>query len=620
MKKISITIITLCTSLATYANNTYNYSLSLRNVVNDKVTVTLNCPSIDKETILFSFPATIPGTYATLNYGTYIQHLQAFDSQGNKLKVKKQTVNSYLITTAKTVSKITYDVNDSWDSGVKKNKIFEPAGTNIDANKNYVLNNAGFFGFFEGMEKNPCTINLSTPTNMIGITSLEGTTTSAGEIVYKAHDYHQLMDCPIIVCTPDTAQFLVGKTLVTIGVINETGAKGGAQKILTEVKESIIAAEKFLGELPVKNYNFLVYVKDFSQYKDVLEGKGGLFKKLKAVKNLKGQGFGALEHPTSSLYFMPDFGHEEYIKQMKDVCIHEFLHIVTPLNLHSQYIGNFNYTTPIMSKHLWLYEGITEYFAGVIQMKGELTTPEKYFTRMKAKMQDGDEFPNTMTFTQMSENVLVEPYKKQYDQVYQRGAVLGMLLDIEIINLTQGKKTLRDVVLTLSKKYGPNKSFDEATFIDEFVAQVHPNLAQFFNNYITGSQPLPYESSFGTIGVEYKTETKVAGAKHPVLGNDVKYKYMSQQGGLYIIKAVGANDFVGLKKGDIIVEALADKLLAKKDINAGDEVELDIIRNNKRTTIKYKTQLGENTIKNYLKIKDTKNVREQSYFNRFTKN
>ena len=620
MKKISIAIITLCISLGAYANNTYNYSLNLRNVVNDKITVTLNCPSIDTETILFNFPATVPGTYATLNYGTYIQHVQAFDSQGNKLKIKKQNINSYLITNAKAVSKITYDVNDSWDSGIKKNKIFEPAGTNIDANKNYVLNNAGFFGFFEGMEKNSCIINLSTPINMIGITSLEGTTTAAGEIMYKARDYHQLMDCPIIVCTPDTAQFLVGKTVITIGVINETGAKGGAQKILTEVKESIIAAEKFLGELPVKNYNFLVYVKDFSEYKEVLEGKGGLFKKLKAMKNLKGQGFGALEHPTSSLYFMPDFGHEEYIKQMKDVCIHEFLHIVTPLNLHSQHIGNFNYSNPVMSKHLWLYEGITEYFAGIIQMKGELTTPEKYFTRMKAKMLEGDEFPTTMTFTQMSENVLVEPYKKQYDQVYQRGAVLGMLLDIEIINLTQGKKTLRDVVLTLSKKYGPNQSFDEATFIDEFVAQVHPNLKQFFNNYINGSQALPYEASFASIGVEYKPEIKIAGAKHPVLGNDVKYKYMAQQGGLYLVKSVGANDFVGLKKGDIIVEALADKVLAKQDVKLGDEVALDIIRDNKRTTIKYKTQLGENSIKNYLKIKDTKNVREQSYYNRFTKN
>lgn len=617
MKKLSTLFIALCISITLIAGNNYEYTVNLRNVVKDQVTVTLNCPTINKESIVFNFPATVPGTYATLNYGVYIQDVKAFDAQGNKLVIKKQGVNSYLISNAKALNKIVYTVNDSWDSGVKKNKVFEPAGTNIDANKNYVLNNAGFFGFFEGMEKLPFTLNLSTPTNMIGITSLDGVTKVAGEITYQARDYHQLIDCPIFVCVPDTAQFKVGNTLITVGVITENGTKG-AQKILTEVKESIIASQQFLGELPVKNYNFLVYVKDFSKYKDVIAGKGGLFKKFKAFKNLKGQAFGALEHPTASLYFMPDFGNDEYVQQMKDVCIHEFLHIVTPLNLHSQHIGNFNYMNPVMSKHLWLYEGITEYFAGLIQLKGGLTTPEKYFNKMKGKMQEANEFPTTMTFTQMSENVLVEPYKKQYEQVYQRGAVLGMLLDIEIIKLTNGQKTLRDVVLALSKKYGPTKSFEETTFINEFIAEVDPKLKEFFDNYITGSQPLLYEKALNTIGVEYAKEKKVVGIRHPATANDIKYKYMSQQGGIYIVKSVGPNDFVGLQKGDMIVEVFVDKVMANTTIKNGDEVSLDIIRKNKKQTIKYKAQLGDNVMKDYLHIKETKTDAEQNYFNRFT--
>jgi predicted metalloprotease with PDZ domain len=618
MNKLTLALLALCISVNTMANDTYNYSLNLRNVVKDRVTVTLNCPSITTETILFNFPSTVPGTYATLNYGNYIQNLIAYDASGNTLKVSKQGKNSYVISNAKSVSKITYVVNDSWDSGIKKYKIFEPAGTNIEAGKNFVLNNAGFFGYFEGMELRPITINLSTPTNLIGITSLEGNTKAPGEIVYKARSYHQLMDCPIFVCKPDTAVFKVGNTTITVGVINENGS-AGAQKILTEVKESILAAEQFLGELPVKNYNFLVYVRDFSKYKDVVAGKGGIFKKLRAFKALKGQAFGALEHPTSSLYFMPDFGGEEYIKSMKDVCIHEFLHIVTPLNLHSQHIGNFSYSNPKMSKHLWLYEGITEYFAGLIQMKGNIYTPEKYFERMKGKMEEADLFPTTMTFTQMSENVLVKPYKDQYPQVYERGAVLGMLLDIEIIRLTEGKKTLRDVVLTLSKKYGPEKSFDEATFITEFVAQVNPQLIEFFDNCVAGSQPLQYEKLFNVIGVDYAKEKKVMGIKHPVLGNDVTYKYKNIKGGIYIIKKVGEKEYAGLKKGDIVIETLVERLMAK-DAKDGEEVEMDIIRNNKKTLIKFKTSLGESTLKNYVKIMENKTQLQKTYFERFTTN
>ncbi|MBK6507405.1 MAG: hypothetical protein IPG02_17575 [Ignavibacteria bacterium] len=39
------------------------------------------------------------------------------------------------------------------------------------------------------------------------------------------------------------------------------------------------------------------------------------------------------------------------------------------MNLHAEEIGNFDYNNPVMSKHLWLYEGTTEYFADYIQLK-----------------------------------------------------------------------------------------------------------------------------------------------------------------------------------------------------------------------------------------------------------
>ncbi len=80
----------------------------------------------------------------------------------------------------------------------------------------------------------------------------------------------------------------------------------------------------------------------------------------------------------------------------------------------------------------------------------------------------------------MSENVFNKPYKELYPQVYTRGAVMVMLLDFEIMRLTEGNKTLKNVIFELSKKYGENKSFEENNFIEEFVAMVHPDL-QFFS-------------------------------------------------------------------------------------------------------------------------------------------
>ena len=90
----------------------------------------------------------------------------------------------------------------------------------------------------------------------------------------------------------------------------------------------------------------------------------------------------------------------------------------------------------------------------------------------------------------MIENVFKKKYQRHYYQVYQRGALIGLLLDIEIIRLTNGKKTLKDVVIELAGKYGPNRSFNEQTFFDEFASLVHPELRQWFKDHVEGTVPL----------------------------------------------------------------------------------------------------------------------------------
>ncbi|NDC83463.1 hypothetical protein EB093_07390, partial [bacterium] len=117
--------------------------------------------------------------------------------------------------------------------------------------------------------------------------------------------------------------------------------------------------------------------------------KPGLLKTIKLVASIAGKGFGALEHGNSSVYFLPDLGEEMLVESVKDVAIHEFMHIITPLNLHSECIGNFNYENPKMSRHLWLYEGVTEYFAGLIQVRSGIISRSNYVNSLlRQKMFD----------------------------------------------------------------------------------------------------------------------------------------------------------------------------------------------------------------------------------------
>ena len=159
---------------------------------------------------------------------------------------------------------------------------------------------------------------------------------------------------------------------------------------------------------------------------------------------------------------------------VRGTAIHEFMHIYAPLSLHSVDIGNFDYVNPKMSKHLWLYEGVTEYFATIIEMQGNLETIESTLEHnLKSKIVSALTYPDSISFTKMSENVFNSPYKELYGQVYERGAVMAMLLDFEIMRLTNGEKTLKSVVFELAKIYGKDKSFQEEEIIPVFVSLVH---------------------------------------------------------------------------------------------------------------------------------------------------
>jgi predicted metalloprotease with PDZ domain len=393
----------------------HSYTLDLINVEDDRVKVTVDATKMNfgdyVAGVEFNFPATIPGTYATLDYGRFIKDFNAYGAEGKSLNVKKKG-NTYVIKGEP--KKIEYWVDDSFDAKVRKNKIFEPAGTNNQEGRNFLINAAGYLGFFTGAEEMPITLEVKKSPTLYGLSAMNGYSYGNTQN-FHAKDYHQLLDCPIMFSKPDTISFRLGETKVTIGVFSESGRELSAD-IYDQVKLSMEAIEAFLdGHLPVKNYAFIFYIKDYSEFQGLVEGTEiKVSTIIKAIRELAGQGFGALEHGNSSVYYLPDFGNDMVLDQMADVCIHEFFHILTPLGLHSEEIGNFNYIDPQMSKHLWLYEGITEYFAGISQVKDSVLTRDEYIRSvLRQKIVSADRYPTEkMSFTEMSENVLHKPYKK----------------------------------------------------------------------------------------------------------------------------------------------------------------------------------------------------------------
>lgn len=586
-----------------------NYRVDLTACQNDQLTVTLNTEYKGRDTAFFNFPMTVPGTYAVLDYGRFVSQLQAFDSKGKPLKVKKKGNNSFLILPGVDVAKIQYVVDDTWEEKNGKTKIFEPAGTGFDANKYFYVNNGGLFGYF-GLDWNKeFELTFVKPAQLGGYSTLEEKSQTANQVTYWSKNYHDLIDNPILFTSEKVQKIRVQGTDVLIASYHE-GTDSSAFYIKNKIDSAMVAIDKFVGgELPVSSYAFLNFVKDYRSLEAIFNGDKTKVssEEKKMMKSLQGQGFGALEHGHSSSYFLPDFGHHSYVDMVYETGIHEFLHIYAPLSLHSQFIGEFNYTKPVMSKHLWLYEGTTEYFSVLVAMQGGLTTVKSTVkTKILDKIRSAASYPDNIPFTEMSSKVFEKPYSDLYAQVYERGAIMAMLLDIEIMRLTQGEKTLKTVVFELCKKYGSNQSFDEITFIDEFVAMVHPDLKQFFTKYVEGKQPLPIEQYFKVIGIEYAKKKDAMIPYHFFSSDQLGVqpdKYIVN--GKVKIKGAVPNNVFGLKKNDIVDYKELQEVYQNEDgtnVAEGTKITIHVERNGEIIPLTFPAQFREGWKNNYIEI------------------
>ena len=475
-------------------NQNIKVGIDLVDVKDDKVKVTVEAPKFNLDKITYSIPKIVPGTYSEDNYGKNIEDLKAFDAKGTALAVTKTDDNTWSIASAKNLAKITYWVNDTFDTekgGSFGTDIFSPAGTNIDAGKNFMINTHGFVGYFQDKKDLPYQVTISHPETLWGATSMIDTDASATKDVFTTPRYAELVENPIMYAKPDYTSFNVNGMDIQIAVYSPSG-KVTAASITPEMKKMMTAQKTFLGNInSTKKYSVLLY--------------------LSSMQPNDAKGFGALEHPTATTVVLPEMMPlDELQKSMIDVVSHEFFHILTPLTIHSNEIQYFDYNTPKMSQHLWMYEGVTEYFANLFQINQGLIDETDFLNRMAEKIEQSKRLDDTMPFTTMSANVLKSPYKEQYLNVYQKGALIGMCIDIIIREKSNGEKGILNLMQQLSKEYGVHKAFNDEELFAKITALTYPEVGAFLSTYVSGSTPIPYDTFLAKAGIT-KTKDKKAG-------------------------------------------------------------------------------------------------------------
>lgn len=553
---LSLILITLsCKSLKINESKNatvIDYSINLNDRSNDTFKVTINVTNLTKENSVFQFAATAPGTYKIMDIGRFVSNFKAFDVNDESLPVKKISVNQYELSVPKKTVKITYEIAETFDSKIKENTIYLMCGTSIE-NDHALINGQAVFGYFSGKQLTPIRVKIEYPNNWKVGTALKKDNLGR----YLAKSYDEIVDSPILLGELSLASSKVGNTDIDVFTFSQNKIVNSSE-ILSSMEEILIAADKFLYGLPVDRYTFLYFFDD----KDA----------------------GAWEHSYSSEYILKEEKWEEMEQFVKNTAAHEFFHIITPLNIHSEVIEQFNFVKPVPSKHLWLYEATTEWAANTMLFRSNQTSLEEYFELLHQKIDASQFYDNNYSLEKLALNSYTDEGQERYVNIYHRGAITMGLLDIKLLELSNGKKGLRELVNELIQKYGPSKPFKEDTFYNEIVKMTNPEVKIFFDKYIRAAEPLPLKEIYKKIGVNYKE--RVIDTTQSQTG----LRYYLTEKGFVILKCTEDASKLGFKEGDIIKtvnnKAFNDDTIANIKtmwslLKPNDRYSISIIRNDK---------------------------------------
>jgi predicted metalloprotease with PDZ domain len=161
-----------------------------------------------------------------------------------------------------------------------------------------------------------------------------------------------------------------------------------------------------------------------------------------------------------------------------------------------------------------------------------------------------------MSFTEMSAGIVDEPYQANYGNVYQKGALINMCLDILIREKSGGVHGILWVMKNLAKKYGKERPFKDEELIGEIVAMTYPEVGAFFEQHVIGTTPIDYDLYFSKVGlINGEVETPL---RSIIFANNAELFFSPQPGAedqmqFVVTQLNDSIEAMGVQQGDVLL-------------------------------------------------------------------
>jgi len=519
---------------------------------------------------LLVMPVWTPGSYMIREFERNVQDFAAADTAGQPLKWEKTNKNTWrVLTNGARDWHATYRVYAN-----------ELSVRTSELNSDHAFwNNANLLMYLEGFLKSPSTVRVLAPDVWKIATGLPAV--PGQKNTFRAENFDVLYDSPFEASNFKTIVFNVKGVPHRI-VIDGTG-NYDSERMRRDVQKIVETQIELMGgEVPYRDYTFILH--------------------------LRANAGGGLEHLNSTALGYPRFGFrirsgdratsaapnttdtpERDYRGFLALVSHEFFHVWNVKRIRPDVLGPFDYTQENYTKVLWVAEGITDYYTDLVLRRAGLVSESDFLSATARSMQNLQNTPGRLV--QSAEESSFDAWVKYYRQdensvnsqisYYDKGGLLGLLLDLEIRKRTGGAKSLDDVMRYLyAEFFKKNRNYDAGDFQKAAELMAGSSLEEFFSKYVRGKEELDYNAALEAAGL--RLETSAAADAKVYFGADVV-----QEDDRLIVRRVYAGSPAyehGLNAGDQIV-AMDNMRVTKDFFNArmaekkpGDVVNLTIFR------------------------------------------
>ncbi|MEY3854661.1 MAG: hypothetical protein RIS68_675 [Bacteroidota bacterium] len=366
------------------------------------------------------------------------------------------------------------------------------------------------------------------------------------KFTFQAKNLDEWIDSPIEIGNHKVWEFKVNQVPHQIAFYGP--AKVDSAAFLADVKKMCEEAQRVVGDHPCDHYLFIIH--------NLYRGGGGL------------------EHlySTTCQVSRANYENPNGYRGILNLLAHEYFHLWNVKRIRPKALGPFDYENENYTHNLWLSEGMTSYYADVIlQRTGQSSTPD-YLKSLADEISMVENTPGNQieSAASASWDAWIKYYRPNENSrnstvsYYDKGSLLGGVLNLWIIRQTQGQKCLDDVFKLLYTTYYQKlgRGFTDAELENAFSQVAGVSAKSMFENHIYGTQTPAYADLFQGFGYEWADAN--LGKVIPYLG------FTAMAGRITSVSRGGSAYQAGLNVGDEILKVNQanfegmDKLLSDK--------------------------------------------------------